>query len=91
MIVSLPIFNYKMQLALQVDNGLASDFLLCMPDFRFRSWYILTILVSTESHEPTLFRNQLVFESLVRSSYLVPRGSNRDRDRLAFIPKLQIT
>ena len=33
----------------------------------------------------------VVFESPVRSSYLVPRGSNRDRDRLAFVPKPKIT
>ena len=33
----------------------------------------------------------LVFESPVRSGYLVPRGSNRDRDRLAFVPKPKIT
>ena len=29
---------------------------------------------------------QLVFESPVRSGYWVPRGSNRDRDRLGFVP-----
>ena len=34
---------------------------------------------------------KLVFESPVRSGYLVPRGSNRDRDRLAFVPKPKIT
>ena len=33
----------------------------------------------------------IVFESPVRSGYLVPRGSNRDRDRLAFVPKPKIT
>ena len=34
---------------------------------------------------------KVVFESPVRSSYLVPRGSNRDQDRLAFIPRPKIT
>jgi hypothetical protein len=34
---------------------------------------------------------KLVFESLVRSGYWVPRGSNRDRDRLSFVPKPKIT
>ena len=38
---SLPIFNYKMQPALQLDNGLASDIMLCMADFHFHFWYIL--------------------------------------------------
>ena len=33
----------------------------------------------------------LVFESLVRSSYFVPRGSNQDQDWLALIPKPKIT
>ncbi|KIJ95947.1 hypothetical protein K443DRAFT_108009 [Laccaria amethystina LaAM-08-1] len=33
----------------------------------------------------------IVFESPVRSGYWVPRGSNRDQDRLGFIPKLKIT
>ena len=33
----------------------------------------------------------LVFESPVRSSYLVPRSSNQDWDWLAFIPKPKIT
>ena len=33
----------------------------------------------------------VVFESPVRSGDLVPRGSNRDRDRLAFVPKPKIT
>jgi len=32
--------------------------------------------------------SSVVFESLVRSSYLVPRGSNRDRDRLVFFRSL---
>ncbi|KIJ99239.1 hypothetical protein K443DRAFT_102606 [Laccaria amethystina LaAM-08-1] len=34
---------------------------------------------------------RIVFESPVRSGYWVPRGSNRDRDRLAFIPRPKIT
>jgi hypothetical protein len=34
---------------------------------------------------------ELVFESPVRSGYWVPRGSNRDRDRLAFVPRPKIT
>ncbi|KAF8815553.1 hypothetical protein BYT27DRAFT_7079637, partial [Phlegmacium glaucopus] len=33
----------------------------------------------------------LVLESPVRSSYLVPRGSNQDRDRLGSVPKPKIT
>jgi len=34
---------------------------------------------------------KLVLESPVRSSYLVPQGSNRDRDQLGFVPKPKIT
>ena len=34
---------------------------------------------------------ELVLESLVRSGYLVPQGSNRDRDRLGFVPRPKIT
>jgi hypothetical protein len=34
---------------------------------------------------------RVVFESPVRSGYWVPRGSNRDRDRLAFVPRPKIT
>ncbi|KAF8810160.1 hypothetical protein BYT27DRAFT_7282289 [Phlegmacium glaucopus] len=33
----------------------------------------------------------IVLESPVRSGYLVPRGSNQDRDRLGFVPKPKIT
>ncbi|EDR02011.1 uncharacterized protein LACBIDRAFT_310190 [Laccaria bicolor S238N-H82] len=35
--------------------------------------------------------HHLVFESPVRLGYWVPRGSNRDRDRLAFVLKPKIT
>jgi hypothetical protein len=36
-------------------------------------------------------QSTLVFESPVRSGYWVPRGSNQDQDRLAFVPKPKIT
>ncbi|EDQ99447.1 uncharacterized protein LACBIDRAFT_316532 [Laccaria bicolor S238N-H82] len=34
---------------------------------------------------------EVVFESPVRLGYWVPRGSNRDRDRLGFVPRPKIT
>ncbi|KAF8963799.1 hypothetical protein BDZ97DRAFT_1919561 [Flammula alnicola] len=34
---------------------------------------------------------QIVFEGPVRSGFWVPGGSNRDRDRLAFVPRPKIT
>jgi len=37
------------------------------------------------------YTSQLVLESPVRSGYLVPQGSNRDRDRLGFVPRPKIT
>ncbi|KAF8804744.1 hypothetical protein BYT27DRAFT_7106830 [Phlegmacium glaucopus] len=33
----------------------------------------------------------VIFDSPVRSGYWVPRGSNRDRDQLAFVPEPKIT
>jgi len=41
-------------------------------------------------HAHTLHLTCLVFESLVRSGYLVPRGSNWDWDQLGFVPKPKI-
>ena len=55
---------------------------------------ILVIKVCTFHPWPSWAELQawcLVFESPVRSGYLVPRGSNRDWDRLAFVPKPKIT